>query len=86
MVHAWISAYPGRLWRVLEEVGRSWQLCWALSAILFTLAMTPLAGSHGSAALTSFEAVSRNVLYCLIATAFLFPGSSVPRTTVSWCV
>ena len=79
VVHAWISAYPGRLRRVLEEVGRSWQLCWALSAILFTLAMTPLAGSHGSAALTSFEAVSRNVLYCLIATAFLFPGVFGPQ-------
>ncbi len=41
--------------------------------------MTPVAGAHASATLTSFEAVSRNVLYCLIATAFLVPGIFGPQ-------
>ena len=79
VVFAWVNHHPGRLRTVADEVGRSWGLCWALAAVLFVLAMTPVAGAHASATLTPFEAMSRNVLYCLIATAFLIPGVFGPQ-------
>jgi len=79
VVHSWTSAHPGRLRTLVTEIGANWVLCWTSAALLFALAMTPVAGSHASATLTSFEAMSRNVLYCLMATAFLIPGIFGPQ-------
>ncbi len=79
VVHAWVTQNPGRLRDVTDEVGRSWALCWALAVVLFVLTLTPVAGSHASESLTPFEAMARNVLYCLVASAFLFPGVFGPQ-------
>ena len=62
-----------------DEVGRNWIICWSLAAIVFALAMTPVAGNHASASLTPFEAMARNVLYAVIATAVLVPGVFGPQ-------
>jgi peptidoglycan/LPS O-acetylase OafA/YrhL len=81
VLHAWVTLHPGGRLRVItDEVGRNWALCWALAAVLLVLTLTPVAGSHASESLTSFEAVARNVLYCAVATAFMFPGVFGPQT------
>ena len=76
VVHAWVTQHPGRLREITDEIGHNWGSCWALAAVLLVLTLTPIAGSHASASLTPFEAMARNVFYCLVASAFLFP----------WCV
>jgi peptidoglycan/LPS O-acetylase OafA/YrhL len=56
------------------ELGRSPGVCWTIALSLFAVASTPLTGPSLLVPATLGEAVTKNLLYALIASAVVLPG------------
>jgi peptidoglycan/LPS O-acetylase OafA/YrhL len=63
-----------RLTAWVFELGRSPGVCWTIALSLFAVASTPLAGPSLLLPATLGEAVTKNLLYALIATAVVLTG------------
>ncbi len=61
-------------WWIAEELGRRPFTCWALAAVAFLTAMTPVAGPHSLVATTVGQSFSKQTLYLLTATALVWPA------------
>ena len=58
----------------LQQMGRSPGACWTAALALFAIASTPLAGPDLLVPPTSGEAVTKNLLYAVIAGLLILPG------------
>ncbi|MPQ97018.1 acyltransferase family protein [Modestobacter sp. I12A-02628] len=59
--------------RAAHELGSSLWTCWAAAAGVLWIAFSPLAGPILLVAPTPFQAVTKNVLYTVVATLFVLP-------------
>lgn len=64
----------GSRWRVAEEVGRHPFTCWALAALVYFAAMTPVAGPRSIVATTAAQACTKQTLYLIMAVALVWPA------------
>ncbi len=65
---------PTSRWWLAEEIGRRPLTCWALAAVAFFAAMTPIAGPRSLVATTEGESVTRQTLYVVMAMALAWPA------------
>lgn len=65
--------------RALTALASSPGTCWAAAGVGFWLACTPLTGPRGLTLLTASEAVSRELLYGLVALLLLVPAAAGPQ-------
>ena len=58
---------------MVRELARSPWVCWAVGLAALMVAATPLAGPHDLSTPTDAAAATKNVLYLVVAMAFLLP-------------
>jgi peptidoglycan/LPS O-acetylase OafA/YrhL len=68
------AAPPRSRWWLAEELGRHPLTCWALAAVTFFIASTPVAGPRSLVASTVAEAVTKQTLYLVMALALVWPA------------
>ena len=61
-------------WWFAEERGRRPFTCWALAAVAFFAAMTPIAGTRSLVATTIGQSFTKQTLYVIMAMAFAWPA------------
>ena len=61
-------------WWLAEELGRRPFTCWALSAVAFLAALTPVAGPRSLVASTVGESFTKQTLYVVMAVALAWPA------------
>jgi peptidoglycan/LPS O-acetylase OafA/YrhL len=60
--------------RVLDQLGDAGLTCWCVAALLFWLTTTPLAGPRSLDLPTTWQALTKHVLYGLASAALLLPA------------
>lgn len=65
---------PTSRWWHAEELGAHPFTCWLISAAALLLTVTPLAGPHSLATDTAGQAVTKSLLYAVLATSLVWPA------------
>ena len=65
---------PTSRWWLAEELGRRPFTCWAVAAVTFFIAMTPIAGPRSLVGTTIGESFARQTLYVVMAMALAWPA------------
>jgi peptidoglycan/LPS O-acetylase OafA/YrhL len=68
-----VHARTPRAFAVVREIARSTWLCWTVALAALLVATTPLAGPRDLSTPTEAAAATKNVLYLVVAVAFLLP-------------
>jgi peptidoglycan/LPS O-acetylase OafA/YrhL len=78
-----VGAAPSSRWRRVDALGRYPFTWWALAAAVLLVASTPVAGPRLLEPATSWEAVTKSLLYLVVATAVVAPAvlTESPLTT-----
>lgn len=75
------ASRPRALLAVVAELGRSPGVCWTAGLALFAVSATPLAGPALLLPSTLAQALTKNLLYAVIAALVLLPGVFAPRSS-----
>ena len=70
--HATVS--QSSRWWVAEEIGRHPMTCWAVAAVAFFAAMSPIAGPRSLVASTVAQSFTKQTLYLVMAIALVWPA------------
>jgi peptidoglycan/LPS O-acetylase OafA/YrhL len=65
---------PGSRWWYVEELGRHPGLCWTMSAAVFLIAITPLAGPRAVGLPTAGQLATKSTTYLLVTLFLVLPG------------
>jgi peptidoglycan/LPS O-acetylase OafA/YrhL len=79
-VHLTTRPVPGNSgWRFADHLGASAGSCWLMALAVFVVAATPVAGPRAIGIINTGEAITRNLLYLIVALLVVWPAVFGPR-------